>query len=72
MRFTIVIAIDYDEATITPDHMQRALEQNVDRAIQNGLLDDAKSIVDQYNADVVRGPLDTLTQLHPDLPGKSF
>lgn len=71
MRFTIVIAIDYDQATI-PKDMQRKLELAVENAIQNGMLDHGESYVEQYRADVIDGPLDTLTALHPDLPGPSF
>ena len=71
MRFTIVIAIDYDPVTI-PQDMQRKLELAVEKAIHNGMLDHGNSYVEQYRADVINGRLDTLTALHPDLPGPSF
>jgi hypothetical protein len=71
MRFTIVVAIDYDPITI-PKDMKRKLELAVEKAIHEGMLDHGQSYVEQYRADVIDGPLDTLTALHPDLPGKSF
>ncbi len=71
MRFTIVVAVDYDEATI-PEDMKRKLELNVEQAIHEGMLDYEESCVDQYRAEVIGGALDTLTALHPNLPGKSF
>ena len=56
MRFTIVISIDYDVATL-PNDMKRQLEMNVDRAVQEGLLDDSnkESVVDQYSVEVRKG-----------------